>query len=301
MVTAVNAFSLVPFARFVVLGVLALGLMACQTLRELELQSTRLVFSPQQEAELGMAFAEQIEEDLELVDDPVVQAWIDDVGYTLVEHSPPTAQEFTFRVVNSDQVNAFAIPGGFCYVNSGLIKLAENEAEVVAVIGHEINHVTTRHGIRSLQRAMGLDLAAQAVGGDAGTRQAVELVQAAGGMVAMRSFGREDEREADRLGVEAMYRAGWDPRAAATFFEKLRAGEQAAGASDNPFTQILSTHPTTAERIRNIREQVDGYDLTVPLRKDSEEFQEVKARLAELAPPSPEAEEAMEEVMTEED
>ncbi len=285
-------------ARLVLLAVLMPALPACQTVRQFELQATRLVFSPQQEAELGRAFAEEIEEDLTLVDDPVVQAWIEEVGQELVRYSPPSPQQFTFQVVNSEQINAFAIPGGFCYVNSGLILFAENEAEVVAVIGHEINHVTTRHGMRSLQRALGLELMAQAVGGDAGTRQAVEIVQAAGGMLAMRSFGREDEREADRLGVEAMYRAGWDPRAAVTFFEKLHAGEQAAGAGNNPFTQILSTHPTTTERIRNIREQVAGYDLSMPLRLNSERFEEVQRRLAELAPPSEEAEKAMEEATT---
>lgn len=254
----------------------------CQTTRGLELQASYLTFPAQDEKQLGTEYAQQIQQEVQILDDAVVQQWVNRLGQELVAQSPPCSQTFIFQVTTDDAVNAFAIPGGFCYVNAGLIRVADNEAEVAAVVGHEINHVTKRHGMRSLQRTVGLGVIAQSLGAaDPKAATAVQLVSQAGGLVAMRSFGREDEREADQFGVEAMYKAGYDPRAAATFFEKLYAGEQAAGRSGgNIFSQALSTHPTTPERIQNIRAQVATYDLSRPLKLDSPDFQAVKGRVA---------------------
>lgn len=255
-------------------------LTGCQAVRSAELQTTNFLFSADQEASLGKQYAEQIEGEIEILDDPVVQQWVQRIGDELVRYSPPTPQQFTFQVTTSPEVNAFAIPGGFCYINAGLIRAAENEAQVVAVIGHEINHVTTRHGMRSLQRAMGLQAVADLASADPQSAAIAQTVANAGGVVAMRGFSRSDEREADRLGVEAMYRAGWDPREAARFFEILLDLQRKAGAGDSGFlTQIMSSHPATQERIDNIREQIQGYDLSRPLIKSTPQFADIQARM----------------------
>lgn len=253
--------------------VLATG---CQTLRALEQQTTYYTISPEQEAELGLQYNEELSSQLDYITDPIVENWVQDLGESLVEHSPETAQEFTFQVTTDPAVNAFAIPGGFCYINAGLILKADNEAQVAAVVAHEINHVTARHGVRSLQRAAGLDLLAQALASEnQAAASAVQVVQQAGGLVAMRSFGRHDEREADRLGVEAMYKAGYDPREAAEFFQKLKdmEGDSAGGSK---LSEIVSTHPATDERIQNIREQVSQYSLGNDLIKNRPIFDQVK-------------------------
>ncbi len=259
------------------------GATGCQTFRQAELQTTYLTFSGQQEATLGSQYNQELQKEFQIVDDPVVKSWVEKLGQELIANSPPCDQQFTFNVTTTPEVNAFAIPGGFCYVNAGLIAQADNEAEVAAVVGHEVNHVTKRHGMRSMQRAMGIDLLTQVASADPKTGTAVQLIAGSGGLVAMRSFGREDEREADLYGVEAMYKSGYDPRFAITFFEKLRAGEQSGGSV---FARALSTHPATQERIDNIRAQIATYDLSRPMRSDSAEFKEVKKRVMQYAKPA---------------
>jgi predicted Zn-dependent protease len=255
----------------------------CQTIRTLELQSSKSLINYQQEATLGQDFSKQIESETAVFDDPQVTAWVERVGNELVKHSPPTEVPFTFQVTKQPEVNAFAIPGGFCYINAGLILQADNEAEVVAVVGHEINHVTTRHGVRHMQRALGVELLTQLAAQDPRGAQLIPAVKQIGGVYAMRSFGREDEREADRLGVEAMYAAGYDPRMAASFFRKLKALEQEnTGGNQSLFAQLQSTHPATQERIDNIEEQIATLDMTRPLKTNSEEFVALQAHIRTL-------------------
>ncbi len=284
------------FVRVICLGfLLPLCLTGCQTLRALEKQVTYVTLSPPQEAELGNQYHQELSKDLAYITDPTVQSWIDGVGERLIAHSPDCAQTFKFRVTTAEQVNAFAIPGGYCYINGGLIEAAENEAQVVAVVAHEINHVTTRHGVRSLQRVMGLDLLADTLAPEGGSgAAAAQLVKQAGGLVAMRSFSREDEREADRLGVEAMYEAGWDPREAAEFFKTLYNMEgrkqPAKGGVSSFLNQVVSTHPATRERIENIQQQIQTYDLGPGLQVNSEEFEQVKQIVVDRIQKSPPAE-----------
>jgi len=273
-------FSLRTLRLTLLLPLALMGTTACQTFRGVEMSTANALFSAEQEKALGQQYAQQIEQEIVVLDDPEIQAWVQDMGEKLVEHSPETEQSFTFKVTTSEQVNAFAIPGGFCYVNLGLIRMAENEAEIAAVVGHEVNHVTRRHGMRSLQRAMGIELLGTALSSDPRSATAVQLVSQAGGMVAMRSFGREDEREADYYGVEAMYKAGWDPRGAITFFEKLKGAENSG--EPGLFAQIVSTHPTTTERIENIKQQVASYDLSTDLILSTPRFKAIQERVAAI-------------------
>ena len=257
---------------------LPFSLQSCKTLRDLEQKATYITIPPAQEAKLGYEFSKEIEKEIEIIHDPEAQAWLDEAGQRLVAHSPPCGQEFTFKITASEEVNAFAIPGGYCYVNLGLIRLAEHEAEVLAVLGHEINHVTSRHGIRAMQRAMGADLLIQILAGE--KADMVQQVHQLGGVLAMRRFGRDDEREADQLGVEAMYRAGYEPRAAASFFRKMMAWTEEQGAGDGGVIHsVMSTHPATRDRIENIRRQVSKYPGPGILALDSERFRRIRSRL----------------------
>lgn len=259
-------------------------LMGCATIREGEVRLSQQLFSPEVEAELGAQFAEEIQETYPLLDDPKAQAWLDRVGHLLAAHSPPTPMEFRFALVESKEVNAFAIPGGYCYVNLGLLLYCDNEAQVAAVIGHEINHVTRRHGLLRLQRMMGLDMAAQLAGTASGTEVVAVAAQTAargGGLLAIQRFSRDDEREADELGVRAMYEAGYDPREGVRFFEKLAALHDSR--TPGYLESLLSTHPATTDRIERLNALIapldlEGRDLIV----DTEEFQRVKAHLAAL-------------------
>lgn len=268
------------------------ALTACQTVRKAEYNATYLTFSDASETQLGTEYSKELEKEMTFITDPAVQSWVDSMGAQLVQNSPTTAQKFQFKVTTSPVVNAFAIPGGFCYINGGLIVEAESEDEVAAVVGHEINHVTTRHGVRSLQRQTGLDMITQALVQDATASQAVQLVKNAGGVVAMRSFGREDEREADKLGVEAMAKSGYNPQSAVTFFEKLNKleGGQTKAAGNGLlsfFTQVVSTHPTTIERIENIKTQISTYPAATGKGKTAQFLKVQEIVKAQLKPDAP--------------
>ncbi len=237
-----------------------------------------MLISSNSEEQLGRNYAAQIEQEVTVIQDPVAQAWLDRVGSALVKHSPNTSQTFKFAFTSSGEVNAFAIPGGYCYINQGLVLFADNEAQVVSVIGHEINHVTKRHGIMALQRSLGLQvglgiLSVAVTGSDYAS--IASLAAESGSMLAMRSFGRTDEREADRYGVEAMYKAGWDPREAAAFFSKL--GQKSKGGS-SWVAAFTSTHPLSEERVENIRSQIEKYDLNQNLTVNSDEFISIQNR-----------------------
>lgn len=264
-----------------VLVVMVLALSSgCSVWRGGERSMSRLMFSTSMERQLGASYAEQITSDVTLVEDPEVQAWVEDMGYRLVETSPPTKQDFEFHVTTNKEVNAFAIPGGFCYVNLGLILYADNEAQVAAVVGHEVNHVTRRHGLMRIQRGMGLGIVVAAAGilvEDTTARAATVAAGSGAGFLAMQRGSRDDEREADKYGVAAAYEAGWDPREGAKFFEKLNA--LSGGGSPGMFQTWLSTHPPSPERVKNIEKQIADYDLNVPMTVNTARFKAIQAKL----------------------
>lgn len=270
-------------ARGCCLALLLAVFAGCQTFRTTEYLTSRQLFPPESEAALGAEYAAQIEQEYPVASDPVVDPWLQAMGESLARHSPETEQAFTFQLTASPEVNAFAIPGGYCYINVGLVLFAENEAQVAAVVGHEINHVTRRHGLINLQRVMGvqaLSVLAAATLEDERVRAASVLATQAGGYLALRSFSRADEREADKLGVEAMYKAGYDPREAARFFERLA---ELQGRQPSFLENFLSTHPATTERVTAIQEQIQSYDLySVPLIKSTPEFEAIQERLRQL-------------------
>src|SRR5437899_471273 len=196
-------------------------------------------FSLEKEIQMGRQLAAEIERQVKLVEDPTINEYVNRVGQNIVRNSDAKVP-FTIKVVESDEINAFALPGGFFYVNSGLILAADDESELAAVMAHEIAHVAARHGTKQASKAELINFASiplifmGGVGGFA-------IRQAAGFLIPLQflQFSRGDEAEADYLGLQYLYKTGYDPGAAVSFFEKLQAKESTKHGS---VSKMFSTH-----------------------------------------------------------
>src|SRR5262249_36856934 len=246
--------------------------------------------SLEKEIAMGRQIAAEIERQVKLIEDPTVSEYVNRVGQNLVRNSDAKVP-FTIKVVESDEINAFALPGGFFYVNSGLILAADDESELAGVMAHEIAHVAARHGTEQQSKAELVNFASiplifmGGVGGFA-------LRQAAGLLIPMQflQFSRKDESEADYLGLQYLYRTGYDPGAAVSFFEKLQAKESAKPGS---VSKLFSTHPPTGDRIENAKKNIEAI---LPDKEQyvvtTSEFNQVKMHLAQLENRRPSQEEA---------
>ncbi len=237
-------------------------------------------YSLDREMALGRDLSRQVEATSKLVTDPVVTEYINRIGQNLVRNSDARVP-FTIKVIDNGEVNAFALPGGFFYVDSGLILAADNEAELAGVMAHEIAHVAARHATRNMTKSEIWNLASiplMFVGGPAGYAIA-EIASIAVPMTFLK-FSRDAEREADLLGLEYDYAAGYDPQAFVQFFEKLNADEK---KKHSRLAKMFSTHPMNADRVEaaqnEIREYLPDRDAYVV---DTSEFEQVKARLMAL-------------------
>ena len=250
------------------------GLFGCtETINDLN------IFTDEEEVQLGLQFSHQIEREVKLYSDPIVTAYINQLGQHLVNHSQRKDIRYYFKVVNTDAVNAFALPGGYLYVNIGLIRAAENEAELAGVIGHEIGHVVGKHGVKHMTRQLGLAAVVQlALGDDQSTLERLVAGLATNGV--LMKYSRHDEKEADEYAIQEMYDAGMDPEGIATFFEKLLDLRE---NKPSRLAQLFSTHPPTDERVTAVRSQIAKLPRKSNLKKDSTRFHQIKKR---LPPPS---------------
>ncbi len=232
------------------------------------------MMSPEQEVKLGSQMREQINQEMTVVNDPEVNRFINAMGQRLYANAPDRGVvEPRFHVVRDDSLNAFAVPGGDIYVHTGLIKAVDDEAELAAVVAHELGHVIRRHGARQVSRNMGMQLLEQALLGEAG--QATQIVSQLLQTGVMFNYSRDDEREADQIAVHAMHRTGLDPMALRSFFGKLQAQSGGGGGGIPTF---LSTHPPTAERMQNVQNLVQSLPARQYQRPTSE-INRIKARL----------------------
>jgi predicted Zn-dependent protease len=237
-------------------------------------------YSIETDIKIGKSYAQQIEASMKMIQDPVVTEYVNRIGQNLVRNSDAKVP-FTIKVVDSDDINAMALPGGFFYVNSGLILAADDEAELAAVMAHEIAHVALRHGTRGQTRAdianiMTIPLIF--VGGGIG--YAARQVAGIGLPLTFLKFSRGFESEADYFGLQYMYHAGYDPNAFVTIFEKLQALDKKKPGS---LSKAFSTHPQTPDRIANTQKEIAS---VLPARdqyiETTSEFNDVKARLAAI-------------------
>ena len=250
--------------------------------------------SEEEEVAVGRTAAAEIEKGLELLSDDLVTSYISDLGRAVAAESARNSLTYHFTVVNTSEINAFALPGGFIYVNRGLIEAADNEDELVGVLGHEIAHVVARHGAEQVQRAAYANLGLSVLGSILGNGAGAQIGQVAAEMATAGTFmrfTRDAEREADRLGAENVVSVGRDPRGMITFFEKLGALRDGQA---NVVERFFASHPDPDERISNIEDLLAAQgrrDLSrsTQLEDDRtasvERFGEVKRRLAALPPP----------------
>lgn len=230
---------------------------------------------------MGLTLVGELEggEDFVLLSDPEVDAYINEVAGRIIQASPlQRSFPFTFKVVVNDQVNAFALPGGFCYVQTGLITAAETESELVGVIAHEVSHVTCGHHRRALANQVLIQTAEGIVFNEESPFIAVAAARIASGLGMLR-FSRTQESEADRVAVEAMLRAGWNPRGLRDFFETLHEIE---GREPGRIEGLLSTHPATTQRIAEIDAMIESAASRSDLISDTPQFHFVQARVESL-------------------
>jgi len=237
-------------------------------------------YSIEKQVAMGRTYAQQIESQIKLVNDPVVTEYVNRIGQNLVRNSDAQVP-FTIKVIDSDVVNAMALPGGFFYVNSGLILAADEEAEMAGVMAHEIAHVAACHYGREMTRVNLLQLAslpAIFMGGALG--YGIYEGMGLGIPLTFLHFSRGFEAEADYLGIEYMYRAGYDPSAFVSFFEKIQAMEK---KKPGTLSKAFDTHPQTPDRIEKSQEEIRKI---LPAKQQyvvtTSEFDEVKARLAAI-------------------
>ncbi len=237
-------------------------------------------YSLEKEIALGKQLAQEVDRSAKFIDDPVVLDYINKVGQNLVRNSDAQVP-FTIKVIDSDVLNAFALPGGFFYVNSGLILHADEESEIAGVMAHEIAHVCARHGTKNATKGQLINMAMIPLillgptgWAGYGMREAINFLLPIGFL----KFSRDAEREADYLGLQYMFKAGYDPNSFISFFERVEAEEK---KHPGTIPKIFSSHPPTPDRIEAIQKEI----VTIlPTREEyivtTSEFDRVKARLA---------------------
>ena len=229
-----------------------------------------------QEWQMGQQLERELAGKLKLVNDASTVAYVNTIGQKIVRQTSLSNVPWEFHVVADPSINAFNIPGGHVYVNTGLIMASRNTSELAGVIAHEIAHGASRHATERITKVYGLNLAAGLLLGQQPSQMKQLAAQlAAGGLVA--KFSRDDEREADRLGVGYMYRAGYDPNGMATMFEKLLSERKRRPSS---VEQFFSTHPLSEERIVSVRQQSRALPQRANLIKNDGKLPGIRQRVS---------------------
>jgi predicted Zn-dependent protease len=259
-----------PLRTGLVLTLVCLVLGGCGTL------------SVQEEKQLGYQVQREVRAQFQLLRDPVVVNYVREMGQTLVQASRPSPFEFRFYVVEDEQINAFAIPGGAVYVHTGLIAAASDSAELAGVLAHEIGHVTARHVAHLYRRQRNTGVVAQVVSiviaiisGNRYIAQGGQLATGVAAQAYLNTYTQDAERDADALAVESMIRADYAPDALVTMLQTL---QQEAGAG-MAMPQFLKSHPATAERIQNVSVLIRAQGSPQGLRRDDRKLAIIQKRI----------------------
>ncbi len=244
------------------------------------------LFSPQQDVELGRQVSKDAERQLPMLNDPRVDSYLNNLGRRLAAHAPGERYPYQYKCVNDRAINAFALPGGFVYINRGVIEAADTEAQLAGVMAHETSHVALRHGTNQATKAYAAQVPLAVLGGMLGSSSIGAVLAQLGAGFATNSlllkYSRTDESQADIMGTQILYDSGYDPRAMAQFFEKI----QGESKGRNP-VEFFSDHPNPDHRVERVDEEVKK--LGGPPRNykaDSPEFREIKRYVLSLPAPA---------------
>ncbi len=242
------------------------------------------MFSVEEDVEMGRQVSREAEQQLAIIDDRELEGYLNRLGRRLSGEAPGADYPYQFKLVNDKTINAFALPGGFIYVNRGIIEAADREAELAGVIGHEIGHVALRHGTNQASKAYLAQAPLAIMGGVfGGGGVASVLTQLGIGFTAnsvLMKFSRDAERQADLLGAQILFDAGYDPTGMTKFFEKLEAGGGGA--------EFFSSHPNPGNRIRDVGEEIDRLGRRSEGYRDNfSDFRRVQSRLSDFPEASP--------------
>lgn len=231
------------------------------------------IYSTNQDAKLGAYWSTQVQKMMPLLFDESLLGYVNAIGQRLVSQFPDRLFDYRFKIVKDPQVNAFALPGGFVYVNLGLLQVVEQEAELAMVIGHEIGHVVLRHGTEQLTKAQGFSCCLAIGAQYAGLSQTQVEVINLFGQTGLLYYGRSAELEADRFGVEALFKSNYNLLYAPSFFEKLLKIQK---GKPNLLEKLLSTHPPSEDRIAQTKEESKKYTQKAQTITSTPAFKEMK-------------------------
>ena len=242
------------------------------------------LFSPKQDVEMGREVSKQAESELQILNDRQANTYIDALGRQLAAHAAGEKYPYQFKIVNDTAINAFALPGGFVYIDRGALEAADNEAQIAGVMAHEIGHVALRHGTNQASKAYIAQVPLAVVGGILGSNSISGVLGQLGISFATSSlllkYSRDAETQADLMGTQILHDSGYDPRAMVEFFEKIQA------ESKGRAVQFFSDHPNPENRISNVQREIERLGgMPANARRDSGDFQTVKTKLNGMPAP----------------
>src|SRR5438128_2086651 len=273
-------------SRFIVifLMILAVALGAYAAYSRTKLKPGWNLFSPKQDIDMGRESAKQAEMQLPILNDRQASIYIDTLGKRLASHAPGEKYPYQFKIVNDTAINAFALPGGFIYVNRGAIDAADSENQIAGVIAHEIGHVVLRHGTNQVSKAYLAQAPLAILGGVLGSNSIGSVLGQLGVGFGLNSlflkYSRDAESQADLMGTQILHDSGYDPKGMVEFFEKIQA------ESKGRAVEFFSDHPNPENRISNVQHEIERLGGAPPnARRDSPDFQTVKRTLASMPVP----------------
>ena len=233
------------------------------------------IISADEEVKLGQEMSVEVAKQYPIYDNASVTAYLQAVGDKIAQHSDRKDITYHFAVINKNAVNAFSLPGGYVYVYTELMKAADDEAELAAVIAHEVAHVAARHSTERLTQEYGYQFLSSLILGKEpnATAKLITDLSATGGFL---KYSRNDEHEADKLGAKYLYAAGYDPQAMVNFLDKLKALE---ANEPTKFETWLMTHPATSERVARVKTEVAGFPKLANPVRNAAAYAEIKTQL----------------------
>jgi predicted Zn-dependent protease len=235
-----------------------------------------ILISTQDEVAIGREVAAEVESEERVLDDPVVSEYLSRLGNRIVQVSDRPTLAYSFKALASDEINAFAVPGGFIYVYTGLMKELDNEAQLAAVIGHEVAHIVARHSVKKLQQIYGYALLLELAGGS-DLSPAARAIADVGATLVLQGYSRDNEFEADEYGTLYAYHAGYTPNGMLQLLGKF---QELDTRRHSFIEQLLASHPPTPDRIERVEDEIATFPReATALPEHAPRYAEVKARL----------------------